>query len=990
MKRSSGKSAVGQKFLVGEHVGPFCVKEERWVEGLDAQVRLLLHPDLGTKVFHIAREDSENFFSISFPTLPQKDHGVAHILEHIVLCGSENYPVRDPFFCMLRRSMNTFMNALTGNDFTAYPAATQNKKDFYNLLEVYLDAVFFPNLTRSSFLQEGHRLIWKEEESQLLFGGVVYNEMKGAYSSVTERMWKKMFRSLFPDTVYGKDSGGDPLEIPTLTYEELLQFHQQYYSVSNATFFFYGNLPLERHIQTVEDKVLAKAKKRVTIPSIPMQGRFPRPSIVKEEFPSVAGAGQKPWVAFGWLTVSVFDRDEVLALLLLEKILMDHDAGLLKAPLIQSKLCRESSMVVEDSFQEVPVILICKECDSEEVEKLRSLILETLSSVVRDGIDESRIVAAVQQLEIEYSEIGGGRYPFGAQLFFRTNPLLQHGGDPFQVLDTRDSFALLKEKASSQWLTERTDRYFLNNNHRVDLSMIPSDSLMTEEREKEEQLLSKIKDALTEEDLNCIVAGNISLEKEQAQDLHQTSQCLPTLKEDDLPDTAPHFHLQYEQIDGLDVYHHSCGTNGLTYCDFIFNLPRLDHEDLSYVRLLCDLFTEMGGKKESFSERLLRTQRCAGMFSLHPQVCTDRNDPSKIYAFLSLTTSALEHSFSSLCSLVNDCLLDTEFVEDRVHQCVDQTYSQLFNSVQQAPLGYAMSLASSGCSDALYLEYLWSGVDYVWFLKRLLERWENEKNLILNRLTQLQGRILSRDNMHCVCSNREPFRSKLRKHLSLFGSGSVPSPKTSVFSFDGERVWPISQGRLIPSSVMHNVFTFPIPDFSHEDTPALAVGAAICDHVVLHSRIREKGGAYGGGTKVQYGRGYMSFFSFRDPHLCSTRESFKAGAQQIVNGTFSEQDLLEARIAVMQGIHAPVAPKDRGHVGYIRAIRQESPEMRNQFCNRVLNVSKEEISQAFERRLLSVWEDGVFVSFGGEEMLESENERLKQKGMNSLPLLKSV
>ncbi|MBA2727468.1 MAG: insulinase family protein, partial [Parachlamydiaceae bacterium] len=364
-------SSHSKKF---DHVGyrykDFVVTSSVEIHELQCHLYELVHLPTSAQIMYIANDDPENLFCLSFQTLPDNSDGVAHILEHTVLCGSKKFPVKDPFFGMTRRSLNTFMNALTGADFTCYPAASQIPKDFYNLLDVYLDAVFHPNLNLFSFLQEGHRLEFAQPDdpsSPLEFKGVVYNEMKGAMASATSRLHEILNEALFPDITYGYNSGGEPTEIPSLTYEKLKEFHKKFYHPSRCLFFFYGNFPLEDHLDFIDQHTLQHTVKFLPLPQLPLQPRFTIPKIIEAKYPIAPDEDTeyKTLIGFSWLTCHILNQKELLALSILEALLLDTDASPLKKSLLKSGLCKQVSSYMDTDLSEIPFTIILRGCDAE-------------------------------------------------------------------------------------------------------------------------------------------------------------------------------------------------------------------------------------------------------------------------------------------------------------------------------------------------------------------------------------------------------------------------------------------------------------------------------------------------------------------------------------------------------------------------------------------------------------------------------------------------
>jgi Zn-dependent M16 (insulinase) family peptidase len=578
----------------------------------------LVHDSSGAKVMHIGNDDPENLFCLSFQTLPNSSNGVAHILEHTVLCGSEKFPVKDPFFAMSRRSLNTFMNALTGQDFTCYPASSQVEKDFYNLLEVYLDAVFKPQLKRLSFLQEGHRLEFSDPKnlnSPLKIQGVVYNEMKGAMNEADSRLWEAIGKHLIPDLPYGHNTGGNPKDIPSLSYEELVEFHQTYYQPSRCLFFFYGNLPLQNHLNFIEKYALKEAPRLPPLPPLPLQHRFSSPIRAVDFYPLHEGENPKgkAKIAFCWLTTSIFHQRETLALCLIETYLMETDASPLKQALLQSKLCWEIESALDLEMSEIPLSIICSGCKEEDEDRLKQCLFTVLEKICSAPFDPELANAALHQLEFQRTEISNEGGPFGLHLFMRAGLITQHGSESEHALLIHRLFAELRDQIQDlAYLPDLLRKYTIDNPHFLTQILLPDPKLEQKEKALEAQMLAQIQDSMTLEQKQTLVLQAKELEKYQEESEKQSIECLPKVTLQDVPLKVRDFPLHHTSLKVLELYTHECFTNQIIYADLLFDLPHIEADELPLLSLLCNLWTELGCGGRSYVESLQAMQAHTG------------------------------------------------------------------------------------------------------------------------------------------------------------------------------------------------------------------------------------------------------------------------------------------------------------------------------------------------------------------------------------------
>ena len=545
------------KYHIGDTYRDFAFTKALPIDELQMVLYELTHTPSGARVVHLEAEDSENLFCLSFQTIPHDSTGVAHILEHTVLCGSKKFPVKDPFFSMTRRSLNTFMNAMTGADFTCYPAASQVEKDFYNLLEVYLDAVFFPELKKLSFLQEGHRL---EYSPDLMHKGIVYNEMKGSMSNPEARLWQDILKYLTPDLTYAFNSGGDPKEIPNLTWKELKEFHAKYYHPSRCIFFFYGDLKLEKHLDFIAKNALKGVTPLPPLEKLHIQKRFEAPITKAGSYPSTEG---NIFTSFAWLTCDGNNQEELLALDLIDIILMETDASPLKHALLKSGLCTQADGYFDSDMSEVPFFIICRGCKENSAEKLKKIIFETLENL---EITDEQIEAAIHQMEFHRLEISGDHGPFGLTLYLRSVLTMQHCGAPENALSVYTQFKKLRLLVKDPtYLKGLIRKYILDNPHFLTYVFTPNKDLEQKEQMEENKGLKKIEASLSKEEKEVIVKQARELEAFQEKAESQSIECLPKITLEDVPRESIDFPITHEQVDQLTVFHHECFTNHIVY-----------------------------------------------------------------------------------------------------------------------------------------------------------------------------------------------------------------------------------------------------------------------------------------------------------------------------------------------------------------------------------------------------------------------------------------
>ncbi len=953
----------------------------------------LVHDKTKAQVIHLQNDDEENLFSLSFKTYPLSSNGAPHILEHTVLCGSKKFPVKDPFFSMLRRSVNTFMNAMTGEDFTCYPASSLVEKDFYNLFEVYIDAVFNPSLKELSFMQEGHRLEFKEPnnpKSSLTRKGVVYNEMKGAMASSDSRLMEEIKKNLMPDLPYSYNSGGEPKIIPQITYEQLKEFHRTYYHPGHCLFFFYGNIPLEKHLDFIEEHALNNIEKPKDLPIIKLQKRFNSPIEKEIKYPISENEDDKnkDIISFSWLTCPIANQEDVIAITLLESILMDTDASPLKHALLKSNLTTQVYSFIDSEINELPWVIVCKGTDKKNKHKLFEIIENTLRDLVKNKINKKLIDASLHQLEFSRSEIVRSRSPYGLILFFRSALLKQHKCEPENGLMIHSLFESINNKLKDpDYLPSVIEKYLLNNKHRLDLTLIPDKNLEKEERQDEIDELEKIKSKLSEAETKKIIENTQKLKDFQIAQAKQSSDCLPKIHINEIPKTVKDFTLSEEKWKNFNIYHHDCFTNQIVYVNLLFDMPKLSDEELFLSSLFSSLLTEIGSNQRSYEENLQMIHSYTGGIASSMELNISSKDIKTCSPSFVIGGKALYKNTDKLISLIIDAITSPNWSnKDRIKELLLQQYTFIQNSLVNNAMGYAVSLSFAGMDIPSYINYKWHGLDYYHQLQKIVNNIDNELPQLIESLTALQNKIFTYNNLDLViscCKNH----FKTMKDNNFYGLDALEPKKITSWenNFTFKNVE--SQGRIIPSPVSFTSIAYDTINYYHPDAPYLFVGSSLFEHIVLHQKIREQGGAYGSGANFFPLQGKFYFFAFRDPNLASSVEACHIAQDEIAKGLFTDEELEEAKLSIIQSLDKPIFPGGRAITGYVWKRKGLTKKIRQEFRKKILEAKKEDIEKAVKEHLISKRGKETVVSFANKSLLENENKKFIAANMKELNII---
>ncbi len=940
----------------------------------------LTHQTTGARYIHISREDTENAFGVALKTVPRDSTGVAHILEHTVLCGSEKFPVRDPFFAMLKRSLSTFMNAFTASDWTLYPFATQNRKDFYNLMDVYLDAVFFPRLDAASFRQEGHRFDYEADDQgreALVYKGVVFNEMKGAMSSPDQVLARSLLNALYPDTTYRHNSGGDPQVIPELTLDALRRFHERHYHPSNAFFYSYGNLPLEDHLGFVETKVLRRFQAIDPRTVVPPQPRWSTPRRATYTYPIAPGqdTGRKCQIGLGWLVADIQDTFEVLVLTLLEQILLGNQASPLRQALMESEL--GSSLADASGFDadNRDTLFFCglKNVAAEDADTIETLIMSTLERLADEGIDPDLIEAAIHQIEFHRKEITNAPYPYGLKLLLFLTSTWLHGGRPESVLDLDRDLEKLRTRLSQGPLFEEHIRSrLLENPHRVLFKLLPDEDQQARDDAREKEALRAIAERLAPDKQARIRAEAAALEKQQEQD--EDLDVLPTLARTDIPPTVRRLSAApLSPSEAISCYDQPTG--GIFYLTAALDLPPMEAHDLPLLPFFAHAFTRMGTATRNYAELARRIDRYTGGVDLAVQARTRHDEQGTPRPLLTLGAKSLERHQARLFDLVVELAASVAFTDiAQLRRILMEYRAALERAVIHNGHRLAISLASRGLTPSARLNELWHGIHQLRAIKAWgaqpadndLERLSAALGAMHRRLFNPRNLMLAAVGETAALEQAVPHLEGLKAHFpAQEPPGSVP-----VYASHADRV---HEGWQTGTAVNFVARAFPCVRHRHADAPALAAIAKMLRSLYLHREIREKGGAYGGFALYNPEDGLFALGSYRDPHIVRTLEAFDGSRDFIVAGRYTDEDIDEAVLQVCSDIDKPDAPGTAARKAFSRRLVGLQDEARQRFKEGLLALNRQTIIAVAERYFSETSSQAGTAVIASEEAIDRAN-----------------
>lgn len=926
------------------------------IPALGVSIAEYQHIKTGASHYHIASDNPENVFLVALRTVPKDSSGVAHILEHTALCGSEKYPVRDPFFMMIRRSLNSFMNAFTSSDWTAYPFASSNRKDFENLLQVYMDAVFFSRLHPLDFAQEGHRLEFKEAgnpNSELEFKGVVFNEMKGAMSSISSQLWHTLCKYLFPSTTYHYNSGGEPEDIPDLSYAQLKSFYQSHYHPSNAIFMTFGNIPAAEHQARFEELALARFDALDSHIEVGDEKRYHAPIRVQESYPLPAAEnkGDKTHIVVSWLLGKSTQLDTLLEAQLLAGVLLDNSASPLLRALETSTLGSSPSPMcgLEDSMREMVFACGLEGSCASKVDDVEALILDTLREVAENGIAKEDVDAVLHQLELQQREIGGDGYPYGLQLILTALGSATHRGKPIDLLNLDPALQALRERAAKPDYIKQLAQALLDNPHRLTLVMSPDENIQSRIEQAEKQRLAAIKASLNDEQKQAIIDQAVALTERQA--LEEDDSILPKVTLADVPLDMPALQSSQAQFGSLPYTSYARGTNGLVYQQLLIALPELDDDELALLAIYTQVLTELGLGDQDYLQVQARQAQVCGGISAYTSMRGDITDEQKLKAYLVLSSKALVRNAGAQTQLMRDTLETLRFDEcDRIQDLVSQLKARRESSITGNGHGLAMTAACAGMSPIAKINQALGGLSGIRQLKNLSEQIAAPEELskLSNQLSAIHSKMLKAERQLLIIAEAdriEPLCSELAPLWQDFNATTTSNFSQPAVKEVKKEFW------VANSQVNFCAKAYPTVPSDHPDAPVLTVLATYMKNGFLHRVIREQGGAYGGGASQDSNIAAFRFYSYRDPRVVDTLSDFDKSIEWMLNTPVIAQGLEEAILGVVSSIDKPGSPAGEAKQDHHSNVFGRSLAQRRLFRQRVLAVTEADLQQVCERYL---------------------------------------
>jgi len=949
------------------------VVEHKMIEEMQSEGIVLEHKKTKARLFLVSNDDENKVFCIGFRTPPDNDCGLPHILEHSVLCGSDKFPLKDPFVELVKGSLNTFLNAMTYPDKTVYPVASCNDKDFHNLMDVYMDAVLHPNIYKEEkiFRQEGWHYELESKDAPLIYNGVVYNEMKGAYSSPESILDSVTQKTLFPDTCYGKDSGGDPVHIPELSYEKFRDFHRTYYHPSNSYIYLYGDMDMAEKLTWLDEEYLSHYEERPVDSRIREQKAFAEP--VEREFSYSITEGESEEDAT-YLSVNTVVGDDLdpklyVAFQILEYTLLDAPGAPLKQALIDAGIGKDVMGGYESGILQPYFSIIAKDANKEQKGEFLAIVKGTLRKLADQGINRKSLLAGMNYFEFKYREADYGSAPKGLMYGLQCLDSWLYDGDPMTHLCYQETFDFLKKEVENGYFEQLIRDYLLDNPFEAVIVVAPEKNLTAKEDEKLAKKLAAYKASLSEEELEKLVTATRELK--EYQDTPSTPEILakiPLLKREDIEKKAETFFWKEKEEGGIKVLHHNFFTSGIGYLKVLFNTEVLPQEDLPYAGLLKSILGSISTEHYSYSDLTSEIHLNSGGVDFSVTSYPDLADPERFtgafVASIRVLYDKLDFGFTILEEILNHSVFTDE---KRLGEVIQETRSRAKMKLENAGHSTAVSRATSYFSATAYYNELTGGTAYYHFLEQLEKDYANKKGEIMARLQEVSRKLFTRANMLVNYTADDKGYEQLPQNLKLLAD-KLPQGSGEKHAFT-HPVKNVNEGLKTSAQVDYVARCGNFRDAGLEYTGALKILQVILSYDYLWLNIRVKGGAYGCMSGFgRSGEGYL--VSYRDPNLKETNDIYEGIPAYLEAFDPDERDMTKYVIGTISNLDAPLTPSVKGSRGLSAYLSGVTEEMMQTERDQILGAAKEDI-RALAAQVRAVLATGSFCVVGNEEKIEA-------------------
>lgn len=960
-----------------EQLQQYEVLEKREIKDIKSICYTVKHKKSGAKLALISNQDDNKVFYIGFRTPPEDSTGLPHILEHSVLCGSKQFTAKDPFVELAKGSLNTYLNAMTYPDRTVYPVASCNEKDFQNLMHIYLDAVFYPNIYEREeiFRQEGWHYELDDVDGELTYNGVVYNEMKGAFSSPEGVLEREIMNMLFPDNAYGVESGGDPKVIPQLKYSQFLTFHSQYYHPSNSYIYLYGDMDMAEKLQWLDEAYLSKFDAMEISSEINEQKPFDEMKEHFKKYPVTEEENEEDntYLSFNKVIGSCLDKELSVAFQVLDYALLSAPGAPIKRALIEAGIGKDIMGYFENGVYQPYFTVIAKNANGSQKEEFIKIITQTLLKVADEGIDQKSIEAALNSMEFKFREADFGNFPKGLMYGLRMFDTWLHDEEhPFTMMEMLELYEELRKKNGTGYYETLVRKYLLENTHGCYVIVEPQKGLTALEDAKTAQKLAEYKDSLTLQQKEELVRKTKELKRyQQEPSTKEELEQIPLLSVSDIRKEARPFHNEEKFVDDTLVLFHDIFTNQIGYVKLIFDTMSVPVEYIPYISLLKSIYGYIDTKNYSYMEMTNEINCNTGGITKGLHVFTTLDDKDTLMTRFYFSAKALYEKMDFAFEMITEMLHNSKFEDTkRLGEIIGELRSKLQMEIQMAGHSAAMGRAASYYSQTGYYNELTDGIAYYRFIQDLDNNFEQKKDEIVSNLKKTAQYIFCAENLMVDFTGEEKVFPQLAAAVMKFKDTlSASAFEKNHYHFELEQK---NEGFKTSSQVQYVACC---GDFTKKGLPytgALRVLKNVMSYDYLWGQVRVQGGAYG--CMNNFGRNGSSFFvSYRDPNLEKTVEVYEKAAEFIRNCTFDERDITKFIIGAISSLDTPLTPAAKGERSYAAYMQNIDEEFIQKERDAVLSTDLDTLHSLAAYIEAMLCEKNLCV-IGSEEKIEGQKQ----------------
>lgn len=921
------------KLEIGKVYSGFEVQKITYVPEVEANIYELSHLQSGARLLYMDRDDDNKVFAVGFKTIPEDSTGVFHILEHSVLCGSKRYPVKEPFVELLKSSMQTFLNAFTFPDKTVYPCASCNDKDFANLMSVYLDAVLAPAIYTQEeiFMQEGWHYEVEGKEKPLTYRGVVFNEMKGAFSSVDTQMFSCIDQALYPDTPYRFSSGGDPRCIPNLTYEQFLAAHKKYYHPENSYLYLYGNLDIEERLAFLDREYLSSYTRLNAIEEIAVQSPVVNMDVVGTYAIAASDEEEKnSYISFSCVVGTYADREKILALDILMSALTSTNESPLKKAFLDSGMASDMFAFVYSGIAQPYLIFEIRKTDADKKDAFLKLLFEELEKYAREGVDRKALLAEINQAEFHLREGKQGGMPAGLSYGLDILDSWLYGGAPQTYLEYESALSHIRKGVEEGYFEDLIRSCILNSCHKAAVVLNPSKTLGEEQAKAEADRLESFRSSLTEEQMENLLEKNKKLIQHQTkEDTPEQIATLPVLSLSDVSKQITPLPMEEKKIGDTVCLQSRVATHKIAYLNYYFDLRSLSEEQLPYAALFAELLGQVSLQNCSASDLDAKLKTVLGSFSTFTQLFTSCENPEEVLPVLTVRTSILEANIPEALELVREILTSTIFNRDEIQKIVIQSKFMRKESISANGNSYAMTRVRSYVSrEGRYSELL-GGISYYYFLSDLCKKIETDFDSICHNL-QAVAAVLTENHLTLGLTGEDGAWEAVQQAYNPF-----PTVEERPLAVPPKPVYNGNEAFIVPSEVNYVAKGINFRRIGVSYSGKLRVLSQILSLDYLWNEIRVRGGAYGTGFSAS-SIGCAVYSSYRDPHVAETVQNYDKAVDYLRSFVKQNPDITKYIISVVAASDRPLCPRDKGAAAQSAYFRKETDQIRSDIRNQVL------------------------------------------------------